>query len=121
MTSKNWKFLKFWILINFLLQKSGLQAIAADSDNQTITNQRRSFSEPNTYTQKQIGTNFKNSHTVSCPMVTDNPTLDEKEEFESQEAEKTKKQMRTFHSVLGLQVCFPGSTFLAIELPNHTL
>jgi hypothetical protein len=27
----------------------GLQAIAANSDNQTITNQSRSFSNPNTY------------------------------------------------------------------------
>jgi hypothetical protein len=97
MTSKDLQVFTVLDTDKFFPQKPGLQAIAADSDHQTITNQSRSFSDPNTYRQKHIGTNFKNSHTVSPPMVKDNPILDEKEEFESQEAEKTKKQMRTFH------------------------
>jgi hypothetical protein len=65
MTSKSLQVFKILDTDKFFPQKSGLQAIAADLDNQTVTNQIRNFSDSNTYRQKQIGTNFKDSNTMS--------------------------------------------------------
>jgi hypothetical protein len=111
MTSKNLQVFKVLDTDKKFPQKPGLLAIAADSDNQTITNQSRSFIDPNTYRQKQIRTNFKSSHTVSSPMVTDNLTLDEKRRIQNSGSRKNKEADRNIP-------LFEGKTVILLDKFN---